>query len=146
MKKFTYKLKALWNILKAPASWYCTFSKQDAPFVEADMLHSVILTAARKLVEAEVINETRLNMIQDIIEDRSVVLHTVALSATCRLPPFSTASSTYLVHEVFIIMHAAIIAKVVANKNFFVLISQKFKNFNYNFVAAEKISIFSLLL
>ena len=44
------------------------------------MLHSVILTAARKLVEAEVINETRLNMIQDIIEDRSVVLHTVALS------------------------------------------------------------------
>lgn len=80
MKKLTYKLKALWNILKAPAFWYCTFSKKDAPFVEADMLHSVILTAARKLVEAEVINETRLNMIQDIIEDRSVVLHTVALS------------------------------------------------------------------
>lgn len=79
MKKFK-KLKALWNILKAHAFWYCTFSKKDAPFVEADMLHSVILTAARKLVEAEVINETRLNMIQDIIEDRSVVLHTVALS------------------------------------------------------------------
>ena len=79
MKKFK-KLKALWNILTAPASWYCTFSKEDAPFVEADMLHSVILTAARKLVEAEVINETRLSMIQDIIEDRSVVLHTVALS------------------------------------------------------------------
>ena len=80
MKKLTYKLKALWNILTAPASWYCTFSKEDAPFVEADMLHTVILTAARKLVEAEVINETRLSMIQDIIEDRSVVLHTVALS------------------------------------------------------------------
>lgn len=80
MKKLTYKLKALWNILTAHASWYCTFSKEDAPFVEADMLHSVILTAARKLVEAEVINETRLNMIQDILEDRSVVLHTVALS------------------------------------------------------------------
>ena len=78
MKKFK-KLKALWSILKAPASWYCTFSKKDAPFIEADMLHSVILTA-RKLVEAEVINETRLNMIQDILEDRSVVLHTVALS------------------------------------------------------------------
>ena len=80
MKKLTYKLKALWNILTAHAFWYCTFSKKDSPFVEADMLHSVILTAARKLVEAEVINETRLNMIQDIIEDRSVVLHTVALS------------------------------------------------------------------
>lgn len=40
MKKLTYKLKALWNILTAPASWYCTFSKEDAPFVEADMLHS----------------------------------------------------------------------------------------------------------
>lgn len=79
MKKFK-KLKALWNILTAPAFCYYTFSKKDAPFVEADMLHSVILTAARKLVEAEVINETRLNMIQDIIEDRSVVLHTVALS------------------------------------------------------------------
>lgn len=79
MKKFK-KLKALWNILTAPAFWYCTFSKKDAPFVEADILHSVILTAARKLVEAEVINETRLSMIQDIIEDRSVVLHTVALS------------------------------------------------------------------
>ena len=37
-----------------------------------------------------------------------------------------TASSTYSVHEVFIIMPTAIIAKVVANKNFFVLISQKF--------------------
>lgn len=80
MKKLTYKLKAMWNILTAPASWYCTFSKEDAPFVEADMLHSVILTAARQLVEAEVINETRFGMIQDILEDRSVVLHTVALS------------------------------------------------------------------
>ena len=80
MKKLTYKLKAMWNILTAPAFWYCTFSHKDGPFVEADMLHSVILTAARKLVEAEVINETRLSMIQDIIEDRSVVLHTVALS------------------------------------------------------------------
>ena len=57
-----------------------SIDKEDTPIVEADMLHTVILTAARKLVEAEVINETRLNMIQDIIEDRSVVLHTVALS------------------------------------------------------------------
>lgn len=80
MKKLTYKLKAMWNILTAPASWYCTFSKEDAPFVEADILYSVILTAARQLVEAEVINETRFGMIQDILEDRSVVLHTVTLS------------------------------------------------------------------
>jgi len=80
MKKLTYKLKAMWNILTAPASWYCCFRKEDAPFIEADMLYSVILTAARKLVEAEVINETRFCMIQDILEDRSVVLHTVALS------------------------------------------------------------------
>lgn len=79
-KKFKKKLKALWNILTAPAFCYYTFSKKNAPFVEADMLHSVILTAARKLVEAEVINETRFGMIQDILEDRSVVLHTVALS------------------------------------------------------------------
>lgn len=79
MKKFTHKLKALWNILTAHASWYCTFSKKDAPFVEADMLHSVILTAARQLVETGRINEARHNMIQDILEDRSVVLHTVAL-------------------------------------------------------------------
>ena len=85
MKKFK-KLKALWNILTAHASWYCTFSKNDAPFVEADMLHSVILTAARKLVEAEVINETRLNMIQDIIEDRSVVLHTVTCDKELQAP------------------------------------------------------------
>lgn len=80
MKKLTYKLKAMWNILTAPASWYCTFCKEDAPFVEADILHSVILTAALQLVETGRINETRLNMIQDILEDRSVVLHTVALS------------------------------------------------------------------
>lgn len=80
MKKLTHKLKAIWNILKAPAFGLYTFRKEDAPFVEADMLHSVILTAARKLVEAEVINETRFGMIQDILEDRSVVLHTVALS------------------------------------------------------------------
>lgn len=86
MKKLTYKLKALWNILTAHASWYCTFSKKDAPFVEADMLHSVILTAARKLVEAEVINETRLNMIQDILEDRSVVLHTVTCDKDLQVP------------------------------------------------------------
>lgn len=85
MKKFK-KLKALWNILKAPAFWYCTFSKKDTPFVEADMLHSVILTAARKLIEAEVINETRLNMIQDIIEDRSVVLHTVTCDNDLQVP------------------------------------------------------------
>lgn len=86
MKKLTYKLKALWNILTAPAFCYYTFSKEDAPFVEADMLHSVILTAARKLVEAEVINETRLNMIQDIIEDRSVVLHTVTCDKELQVP------------------------------------------------------------
>lgn len=79
-KKSKKRLKALWNILTAPAFCYYTFSKKDAPFVEADMLHSVILTAARKLVEAEVINETRFGMIQDILEDRSVVLHTVTLS------------------------------------------------------------------
>ena len=80
MKKLTYTLKAMWNILTAPAYWYCTFSKENAPFVEADMLHSVILTAARQLVETGRINEARRNMIQDILEDRSVVLHTVTLS------------------------------------------------------------------
>lgn len=85
MKKFK-KLKALWNILTAPAFCYYTFSKKDAPFVVADMLHSVILTAARTLVEAEVINETRLNMIQDIIEDRSVVLHTVTCDKDLQVP------------------------------------------------------------
>ena len=86
MKKLTYKLKALWNILTAPVSWYCTFHKQDEPFTEADILYSVILTAARKLVEAEVINETRLNMIQDVIEDRSVVLHTVTCDKDLQVP------------------------------------------------------------
>ena len=80
MKKLTHKLKAIWNILKAPAFGLYTFRKEDAPFVEADMLHSVILTAARQLVETGRINEARRNMIQDILEDRSVVLHTVALS------------------------------------------------------------------
>lgn len=80
MKKFTHKLKAMWNILTAHNFWYCTFSKENAPFVKADMLHSVILTAARQLVETGRINEARHNMIQDILEDRSVVLHTVALS------------------------------------------------------------------
>lgn len=80
MKKLTYKLKALWNILTAPVSWYCTFQKPDEPVTEADILYSVILTAARQLVETGRINEARLNMIQDILEDRSVVLHTVALS------------------------------------------------------------------
>lgn len=80
MGKFTHKLKAMWNILTAHNFWYCTFSKEDAPFVEADMLHSVILTAARQLVETGRINEARRNMIQDICEDRSVVLHTVTLS------------------------------------------------------------------
>ena len=69
----------MWNILTAHNFWYCTFSKKDAPFVEADMLHSVILTAARKLVEAEVINETRFGMIQDILEDRT---HFVSYDAT----------------------------------------------------------------
>lgn len=80
MKKLTYKLKALWNILTAPVSWYCTFQKPDEPVTEADILYSVILTAARQLVETGRINEARLNMIRDILEDRSVVLHTVALS------------------------------------------------------------------
>lgn len=80
MKKLIHKLKAMWNILTAHNFWYCTFRKENAPFVEADMLHSVILTAARQLVETGRINEARRNMIQDILEDRSVVLHTVALS------------------------------------------------------------------
>lgn len=80
MNSIKYKLKALWNILTAPASWYCTFQKQDAPITKDDILHSIILTAANQLVETGRINEARLNMIQDILEDRSVVLHTVALS------------------------------------------------------------------
>lgn len=88
MNRLSERIKAAWAVLTAPYCWYvcCKAAEPNLEISKADILTTAIGVLLRQMENNGVISKSRRDMMESILQDRSVILLSMAVLPATEIP------------------------------------------------------------